>query len=75
MGARRVVTWWPMTSIYEMFAEDCARIAAKTKKKSDKADLVRLSEQWKVVAAEQNGEVGKSAISPKQAAVHASEHG
>jgi hypothetical protein len=52
----------PMASIYEMFAADCARIAAKTKAKSDKADLLRLAEQWKVVAAEQEGEVGKSAV-------------
>jgi hypothetical protein len=62
-----------MISIYEMFAEDCARIAARTKAKSDKADLLRLAEQWKVVAAEQNGEVGKSAVHPKPAAVHAPE--
>ena len=62
-----------MTSIYEMFAEDCVRIAAKTKAKSDKADLLRLAEQWKVVAAERNGEVGKSGVCPTSAAVHAPE--
>jgi hypothetical protein len=26
----------PMTSIYDLFAADCARIAAKTKKRPDK---------------------------------------
>jgi hypothetical protein len=56
-----------MTSIYEMFAADCARIAAKTKAKSEKTDLLRLVEQWKVAAAEQAGEVGKSAVRPTQA--------
>ncbi len=51
-----------MSSIYEMFAEDCARIAAKTKAKSYKANLLRLAKQWKVMATEQGREVGKSAI-------------
>jgi hypothetical protein len=51
-----------MTSIYEMFAEDRVRISAKTKAKSDKADLLRLAQHWKVVASEQHGELGKSAV-------------
>ena len=38
-----------------------------------KADLLQLAEQWKVVAAERNGEVGKSAVCPTSAAVHAPE--
>jgi hypothetical protein len=54
----------PMTSIYDLFAEDCARIAAITKKKSDKAHLLRLAKQWQMVATEQEGEVGKSAVFP-----------
>ncbi len=62
MCARRVVTWRPMTSIYETFAEDCVRIAAKAKSKSDKAELLRLAKQWQVTAAEQDGEIGKSAV-------------
>jgi hypothetical protein len=51
-----------MASIYDMFAEDCARIAAKTEAKSDKAALLRLAQQWRVVEAERNGELGKSAV-------------
>jgi hypothetical protein len=51
-----------MASIYEMFAEDCARIAAKTKAQSDKADLLRLAEQWRLIAVEQEREIGKSAL-------------
>ena len=51
-----------MTSIYDMFAEDCIRIAAKTKSNSDKADLLRLAKQWQVTAAEHYGEIGKSAV-------------
>jgi hypothetical protein len=35
-----------MTSIYELFAKDCAEIAPKTKLKSDKAHLLRLAKQW-----------------------------
>jgi hypothetical protein len=61
-----------MASIYDMFAAECSRIAARTKVKSDKADLLRLADQWKVVAAEQNGEVGKSAHRPTRA-LHAPE--
>jgi hypothetical protein len=53
-----------MTSIYDLFAEDCARIAAKTKKNSDKAHLLRLAKQWQTVAAEQEREIGKSAVFP-----------
>ncbi len=51
-----------MTSIYETFAEDCVRIAVKAKSKTDKADLLRLAKQWQVMAAEQDGEIGKSAV-------------
>jgi hypothetical protein len=61
-----------MSSIYDLFAKDCAAIAAKTPKNSDKADLLRLAQQWKVVAAEQDGEVGKSAHRPAPA-LHAPE--
>jgi hypothetical protein len=57
----------PMTSIYDLFAADCARIAAKTKKKSDKAHLLRLAKQWQTVAAEQEREIGKSAVFPVSA--------
>ena len=42
-----------MTSIYDDFASDCAALAAKTKRKSDKMRLLRLAEQWRVVAVEQ----------------------
>jgi hypothetical protein len=56
-----------MTSIYEMFADNCARIAAKTKAKSDKAHVLRLEKQWRVVAAEQEREIGKSAVRATQA--------
>jgi hypothetical protein len=64
-GARRAVTWCPpMTSIYDLFAHDCAKIAAKTKNKSDKAHLLRLAKQWQMVATEQDGEIGKSALFP-----------
>jgi hypothetical protein len=59
-----------MTSIYGIFAKDCARVAAKTKSKSNKTDLLRLAEQWKVVQAEQKGEIGKSAVRATQS-VHA----
>ena len=52
----------PMTSIYGLFAEDCARIAAKTKKRPDKS--LRLAKQWQTVAAEQEREIGKSAVFP-----------
>ena len=57
----------PMTSIYDLFARDCAKIAAKTKKKSDKAHLLRLAKQWQMVATEQEGEIGKSAVFPMPA--------
>jgi hypothetical protein len=53
-----------MTSIYDLFAQDCAKIAAKTKKKSNKARLLRLAKQWQMVATEQEGEIGKSALFP-----------
>jgi hypothetical protein len=51
-----------MSSLYDMLAEDCARIAAKTQVKSDKDALLRLAQQWKVVEAERSGELGKSAV-------------
>jgi hypothetical protein len=54
-----------MTSIYDLFAKNCAAIAAKTKMKSDRAQLLRLAKQWELVAAEQAGEVGKSAVRPR----------
>jgi hypothetical protein len=50
------------SSIYDQFAKDCAALAAKTKGKSDKASLMRLAKQWQVVSAEQEGEIGKSAL-------------
>jgi hypothetical protein len=61
-----------MTSIYDLFAKQCAEIAAKTKSKSAKAQLLRWEKQWRVVAAEQEGEVGKSAVLPAPA-LHAPE--
>jgi hypothetical protein len=44
-----------MTSIYDDFAIDCAALAAKTKRKSDKVRLLLLAAQRRVVAAEQPG--------------------
>jgi hypothetical protein len=56
-----------MNSIYDLFAKDCAAIAAKTQKQSDKAHLLRLAQQWQSMDAEAHGEVGRSAHTPKPA--------
>jgi hypothetical protein len=56
-------TWWPqMTSIYEQFAKDCAKMASKTKNGPERTRLLQLAGQWQGVAAEQEGETGKTAL-------------
>jgi hypothetical protein len=69
LGETEVVKRTPPTMelVRRKRAEDCARIAAKTKAKSDKRLLLRLAKRWKLVAAEQDGEVGKSAERPTKA--------
>jgi hypothetical protein len=60
-------TWCLMSSIYERFASDCVRLAAKSKDKSTRAELYRLARQWQSMGAEAQGEVGRSAHTPKPA--------
>jgi hypothetical protein len=57
-----VATWCLMTSLYDLFADDCARIAAKTKAECHKSGLLRLADQWRAMEAEQTRELGKSAV-------------
>jgi hypothetical protein len=56
-----------MGSIYERFASDCVRLAAKSTDKSKRAELYRLARQWQMMDAEAQGEVGKSAHRPPPA--------
>jgi hypothetical protein len=56
-----------MSSIYERFASDCVRLAAKSKDKSMRAELYRLAQQWQMMDAEAQGEVGRSAHTPQPA--------
>jgi hypothetical protein len=64
--------WCLMGSIYERFASDCVRLAAKSTDKSTRAELYRLAQQWQMMDAEAQGEVGKSAHRPAPA-LHAPE--
>ena len=56
-----------MGSIYERFASDCVRLAAKSTNKSSRAEPYRLAQQWQMMDAEAQGEVGKSAHRPPPA--------
>ena len=44
-----------MPSIYDVLAESCAALAAKSKREADKADLLRLADQWRTVPADRLG--------------------
>jgi hypothetical protein len=61
-----------MNSIYDLFAKDCAAIAARSTDKSTRAELYRLAQEWQMMDAEAQGEVGKSAHRPAPA-LHAPE--
>jgi hypothetical protein len=61
-----------MSSIYARFASDCVRLASKSKDKSMRAELYRLAQQWQMMDAEAQGEIGRSAHMP-QPAFHAPE--
>jgi hypothetical protein len=54
-------------SIYDDFAKDCVTIAEKTEDKSTKTKLLRLADQWRIVAYEASGEAGKSTALPVSA--------
>jgi hypothetical protein len=54
-------------TIYDKYAEDCVRIAEYAKHQSDRADLLRLAEQWRIVSAEHAGEVSKHSVLPTPA--------
>jgi hypothetical protein len=60
-------TWCIMSSIYERFASDCVRLAAKSTDKSMRAELYRLAQQWQMMDTEAQGEVGRSAHTPQPA--------
>jgi hypothetical protein len=60
-------TWCIMSSIYERFASDCVRLAAKSTDKSMRAELYRLAQQWQMMNTEAQGEVGRSAHTPQPA--------
>jgi hypothetical protein len=44
-----------MASIYDTFADSCAALGAKTKRESDKAQLLQLADQWRTVPADRQG--------------------
>jgi hypothetical protein len=44
-----------MASIYDTFADSCAALAAKTKRESDKVQLLQLADQWRTVPADRQG--------------------
>jgi hypothetical protein len=44
-----------MASIYDTFADSCAALAAKTKRESDKVQLLQLANQWRTVPADRQG--------------------
>jgi hypothetical protein len=51
-----------MASIYDTFAESCAALAAKSKRESDKAHLLRLADQWRTVPADRHGPGSKPPV-------------
>jgi hypothetical protein len=44
-----------MASIYDVFADSCNAIAAKTKNKSDSLRLLQLANRWRTVPADRVG--------------------
>jgi hypothetical protein len=60
-----------MGSIYERFASDCVRLAAKSTNKSKRAELYRLAQQWQMIDAEAQG--GWARAPSSNASLHAPE--
>jgi hypothetical protein len=51
-----------MASIYDTFADSCAALAAKTKRESDKVQLLQLANQWRTVPADRQGPGSKPLV-------------
>jgi hypothetical protein len=51
-----------MASIYDTFADSCAVLAAKTKRESDKVQLLQLANQWRTVPADRQGPGSKPLV-------------
>ncbi len=51
-----------MPSIYDVLAESCARLAARTGRHSDKVRLLQLANQWRTIPAESHGPGKKPAV-------------
>jgi hypothetical protein len=56
-----------MSSIYDVIAESCARLAARTGRTSDKVRLLQLADQWRTVPADGQGPGKKPLASPSRA--------
>jgi hypothetical protein len=51
-----------MASIYDTFADSCAALAAKTKRESDRVQLLQLANQWRTVPADRQGPGSKPLV-------------
>jgi hypothetical protein len=51
-----------MTSIYDTFADSFVALAAKTKRESDKVQLLQLANQWRTVPADRQGPGSKPLV-------------
>ena len=52
-----------MASIYDTFADSCAALAARSKRESDRVQLLQLADRWRTVPADRQGP-GKKPLTP-----------
>jgi hypothetical protein len=52
-----------MVSLYDVIADSCSALAARTKHKSDRLQLLQLADQWRTVPGDRQGPGKKQATS------------